>query len=258
MTSHYDQLVEDQLQPAAGRDLANWATMVRRLHVTEVPDGVDNINVDGRRVVGAIQGFGQLWRKTYRVRLEGAAVTPAEVIAVWKRRFASFWPAGARFHSPLSGLAPGVVVLLDQLLPGHLRLSSGVMILYADDVSFTVMSAEGMPFAGWNTFSAFEQDGVTVAQVQVLMRADDPLFELAMVVFAHRMEDRHWQQTLHNLAAYFGVRAPVEYQTVRLDRRRQWSKAGNVWYNAAVRSALHTLAARVRPPRPTSTPIRRR
>lgn len=252
MASQRDQRIADQAGLAGGRDLANWATMVRRLHVSEVPDGVDNINVDGRRVVGAIQGFGQLWQKTYRIRLEGAAVTPGEVIAVWKERFASFWPAGSRFHSPQGGLAPGVVVLLDQLLPGHLRLSSGVMILYADAVSFTVMSAEGMPFAGWNTFSAFEADGVTVAQVQLLMRADDPLYELAMVLFAHRMEDRHWQQTLHNLAGYFGVQAPVAYQTVRLDRRRQWSKTGNVWYNAAVRSALHTLAMRVRSPRLTS------
>jgi hypothetical protein len=256
MTSHHDQLTEDQAEFAAGRDLANWATMVHRLHVTEVPHGVDNLNVEGRRVVGAIQGFGQLWQKTYRIRLEGAAVTPAEVIAVWKQQFASFWPAGSRFHSPRSGLAPGVVVLLDQLLPGHLRLSIGVMILYADAVSFTVMSAEGMPFAGWNTFSAFEADGVTVAQVQLLMRSDDPLFELAMILFAHRMEDRHWQQTLHNLAAHFGVQAPVAYQTLRLDRRRQWSRAGNLWYNAAVRSALHNLAARVRPPRPGSTPVR--
>jgi hypothetical protein len=254
MASGDHQLVEDQAQLAAGRDLANWATAVRRLHVTEVPDGVDNLNVDGRRVVGAIQGFGQLWQKTYRIRLEGATVTPAEVIAVWKQRFASFWPAGSRFHSPQGGLAPGVVVLLDQLLPGHLRLSSGVMILYADAVSFTVMSAEGMPFAGWNTFSAFEEDGVTVAQVQVLMRADDPLFELAMVVFGHRMEDRHWQQTLQNLAAFFGVQTPVAYQTLRLDRRRQWSKAGNLWYNAAVRSALHTLAAQFSPGDPPTRP----
>jgi hypothetical protein len=244
MNSRHDQLVEEQAQSAAHRDLANWATSVGRLHVTRVPDGVDNINVDGRRVVGAIQGFGQLWRKTYRIRLEGAAVTPGEVIAVWKQRFASFWPSGSRFHGPLTGLKPGMVVLLDQMLPGRLRLSSGVMILYADEESFTVMSAEGMPFAGWNTFSAFEVDGVTIAQVQLLMRADDPVFELAMLLFAHKMEDRHWQQTLHNLAAHFDVKATVEYQTVRLDRRRQWSKAGNVWYNAVVRSALHTLAAR--------------
>ncbi len=256
MASRHDQPIEDQAPVVAGRDLANWATAVRRLHVSGVPDGVDNINVDGRRVVGAIQGFGQLWQKTYRIRLEGAKVTPAEVVAVWKQQFANFWPAGSRFHSPDGGLTPGVVVLLDQLLPGHLRLSSGVMILYADEVSFTVMSAEGMPFAGWNTFSAFEDDGVTVAQVQLLMRADDPLFELAMVLFAHRMEDRHWQQTLHNLAAHFGVEAPVLYQTVRLDRRRQWSRAGNLWYNAAVRSALHTLAGQLRRQRPSSMPIR--
>jgi hypothetical protein len=77
-------------------------------------------------------------------------------------------------------------------------------------------------------------------------------------LFAHRMEDRLWQQTLHNLAADFGVQAPVLYQRVRLDRRRQWFKAGNVWYNAAVRSALHTLATQLRPHRPTSTPIRHR
>jgi hypothetical protein len=45
---------------------------------------------------------------------------------------------------------------------------------------------------------------------------------------------------------------------VRLDRRRQWASAGNLWYNAALRSALHTLAARVHPhhSRPTSTPVR--
>jgi hypothetical protein len=256
MASRDNQLTEDRTELAAGRDLANWATAVRRLQVSEVPDGVDNINVDGRRVVGVLQGFGQLWRKTYRIRMDGAAITPAEVIAVWKQRFAGFWPAGSRFYSPPGGLAPGVVVLLDQLLPGHLRLSSGVMILYADEVSFTVMSAQGHPLAGWNTFSAFEADGVTVAQVQVLMRADDPLYELGMLVFAHRMEDRHWQQTLHNLAAHFGVQAPVQYQTVRLDRRRQWSRAANLWYNAAVRSALHTLAVQLGRKRPTSTPVR--
>jgi hypothetical protein len=69
------------------------------------------------------------------------------------------------------------------------------------------------------------------------------------------MEDRHWQQTLHNLAAHFGLNQPVEYyQTICLDRRRQWSKVGTVWHNAAVRSALYTLGALFRSDRPTSTP----
>jgi len=253
MTSGHDGSLEQQAHPDAARDQANWASMAGTLHVTEIPDGVANINVEGLRVVGAVQGFGQLWRKTYRIRLDGAAVTPAEVVAVWKERFSSFWPRGSRFHAPLTGLAPGVVALLDQMLPGRLRLSSGVMVLYADDESFTVMSAEGMPFAGWNTFSAYDVDGVTVAQVELLMRADDPVFELCMLLFAHRMEDRHWQQTLHNLAASFGVAGSVRYQTVCLDRQRQWSNAGNVWRNAAIRSALYTLAAPIRVARRTRT-----
>jgi hypothetical protein len=230
----------------AARDAANWAKAVQRLRVTEVPTGVANINVSGRRAIGPIQGFGRLWQKTYRVPLKGASVKPAEVVTVWKERFSSFWPSGSRFHAPLAGMAPGSVVLLDQMLPGHLRLSSGVLVLYADEESFTVMAAEGMPFAGWNTFSAFEADGVTVAQVQLLMRASDPLFEVAMTLFAHRMEDRHWQQTLRNLAAHFGATGEVEHRTVCLDPRWQWGKVGNIWYNAAIRSALYLVADRTR------------
>jgi hypothetical protein len=57
MASRDNQLTEDQAQLAAGRDLANWATAVRRLQVSQVPDGVDNINVDGRRVVGGGKRF---------------------------------------------------------------------------------------------------------------------------------------------------------------------------------------------------------
>jgi hypothetical protein len=45
---------------------------------------------------GPVQGFGRLWRKTYLVRLEHARATPAEVTAVWRRRFSEAWPAQAR------------------------------------------------------------------------------------------------------------------------------------------------------------------
>jgi hypothetical protein len=58
------------------------------------------------------------------------------------------------------------------------------MLLYADEVSFTVMSARGDALCRLDTFSAFRMDGVTVAQVPLLMRADDPPFGLAMVVVA--------------------------------------------------------------------------
>ncbi len=95
-------------------------------------------------------------------------------------------------------------------------------------------------------------DGVTVAQTQVLLRANDPLYELAMPLAVHRREDRFWQQTLTNLARQLGVADPVVTTTaVCVDRRRQWSNAGNLWHNAGIRTALYTLAAPLRALRPT-------
>jgi len=101
-------------------------------------------------------------------------------------------------------------------------------------------------FAGWITFSAFAQEGFTYAQAQVLMRASDPLYELGMSLGGHRQEDAHWVHTLSALAAHFGVEAAVEVQSVCVDRRRQWSRAGNVWQNAGIRSAVHMLSAPIR------------
>ena len=46
-------------------------------------------------------------------------------------------------------------------MPGGLKLSTGVLVLYADDESFTLMTPQGHMFAGWITFSAFVSDGVT-------------------------------------------------------------------------------------------------
>jgi ferric-dicitrate binding protein FerR (iron transport regulator) len=44
---------------------------------------------------------------------------------------------------------------------------AGVMVLYADGESFTVMTAEGHPEAGRNSFSAYEDEDVTtVAQTE--------------------------------------------------------------------------------------------
>ncbi|MCA1848861.1 MAG: hypothetical protein LC704_07745 [Actinobacteria bacterium] len=64
------------------RDAAFWARRVDRLEVSDVPEGAANVNVQGRREVGALQGFGKLWQKTYRVRLTGVEATPAEVVQV--------------------------------------------------------------------------------------------------------------------------------------------------------------------------------
>lgn len=69
------------------RDTTFWAEPVETLMVSEAPAGAVNLNVDGRRVMGPLQGFGQLWQKTYRAELSGADVTPAEVVKIWKEKF---------------------------------------------------------------------------------------------------------------------------------------------------------------------------
>jgi hypothetical protein len=230
------------------RDAAHWAKHVTTLRLGEVPAEAINLNVTGKRVVGPLQGFGKLWQKTYRVELTGVKTTPAEVIATWKQAFGSFWPPSGRFYGPLTSIAPGDVALLNLSVGGGVKLSTGILVLYADEESFTFMTPEGHIFAGWITFSAAaEPDGVTAAQVQVLLRANDPLYELGMPIVVQRREDRFWQQTVANLARHLGVADPaVTTVAVCVDRKRQWSNARNLWHNAGVRTALYTLGAPLR------------
>lgn len=232
---------------AGARDATSWAKAVSTLNVSAVPEGAVNINVEGRRLAGPIQGFGKMWQKTYQVRLARERVSPEELIGAWKARFTDFWPEGNAFYAPLTGIAPGEVALIGMTLPGRMKLSTGVMVLYADEESFTLMTPEGHMFAGWITFSAIERDGETVAQTQVLMRASDPVFELGLSLGGHKQEDSFWEQTLINLAGHFGdAAAAVDTQVVCVDKRRQWSKWRNVWHSSAIRSTIYMLGAPVR------------
>jgi hypothetical protein len=230
-------------EQAAARDATSWAKSVSQLRVSEVPEGALNLNVEGRRLASPIQGFGKMWQKTYQVRLPAGRVSAPEVIATWKRRFPDFWPDGNRFYGPLTGIAPGDVALLNMTMPGKMKLSTGVMVLYADEESFTLMTPEGHMFAGWITFSATAVGDETVAQAQVLMRASDPIFELGLTMGGHKQEDRFWQQTLTALAAHFEHEAEVDTQVVCVDRRRQWSRWRNLWQSSAIRSTIYTMGA---------------
>jgi hypothetical protein len=224
----------------------SWAKDISRLTVDGAPEGALSLNVEGRRLLSPIQGFGKMWQKTYQVRLPAGRVPATELIATWKQRFPDFWPDGNRFYAPLTGIAPGEVALLNMTLPGRMKLSTGVMVLYADEESFTLMTPQGHMFAGWITFSAAELEDETIAQAQVLMRASDPIYELGLALGGHRQEDRFWQHTLTQLAAAFGHDAEVDTQVVCVDRARQWSRWTNVWQSAAIRSTLYTLGAPVR------------
>lgn len=230
------------------RDAANWAGHVETLKVADVPAGAVNINVDGRRVVGPLQGFGTLWQKTYQVRLCREGLTPAEVIQAWKEHFPEFQPPQNRFYPSVAGVAPGEVVLINASLQG-LPVGTGVMVLYADDESFTLMTPEGHPESGWVTFSAFqdeEDEGTIIAQVQSMARANDPIYELGFRFGASRMQEQIWTHVLSSLAAHFACAQDVSLSKSCVDPKLQWSQAKNIWHNAAMRSMLYTLGAPAR------------
>jgi len=192
-----------------------------------------------------VQGFGKMWQKTYRMDA-GPQIEPQQAIATWREHFPEFWPKGNRFAGALTGINPGDVALLDLAIGGGVKLSTGVFVLYADSESFTLMTPQGHMFAGWITFSAESESETTIVQAQVLMRANDPLYEIAMTLGGHAKEDKFWAATLIALGQRLGIGDPkVETRSTCVDSKRQWRHSGNVWHNSMVRSVLQTLAAPV-------------
>ncbi len=187
------------------RDAGNWAKPVETMDVHDIPSNAINLNVQGRKPMSPLQGFGQMWQKTYRIRLEDITITPQAVIKEWKAHFPEFWPKGNDFYGPLQGVEPGEVAVLNLAMPGGARLSTGIRVIYADEESFSFMTPQGHMFAGMITFNAFDDHGVTVIQIQALIRGSDPIYEMSFRLgFGHKSEDKFWFDTLRNLAAHFG------------------------------------------------------
>ena len=237
----------DDKQP---RDMAYWAQPITTMKVGSMPTGALNLNVEGRQAMSPLQGFGQLWQKTFRVRLSGTSISPTEVIRIWKEQFPAFWPKWDHFYKPVTGIAPGEVALINMLLPGDIPhgipLSTGVLVIYADEESFTFMNPEGHMYAGWITFSAYEEEDCTIVQIQVLVRANDPAYELGSRLGATKSENRFWQYTVKSVAAHFGVNETVQTRVVCIDPRVQWSQFWNIWQNAAIRTFLYRMLTPVR------------
>ena len=234
-------------EPRTPRDQESWARPVDRLSTTARSAGPDTVT--GRRVSGPVQGFGQMWQKTFSVRLDGVDLAPDAVVAHWKAAFPTFWPRGSTFYAPLAGITPGEVALLEvPPVPGSpVKMSTGVLVIYADRESFTFMTPEGHALSAWITFSAFRDGPVTVVQVQALERTSDPLIELTYMLGANRANDRFWERTLENLARSLGVAEPViSAQKVCVDRRRQWRYVRNLRHSAALNMAIGTLTAPAR------------
>jgi anti-anti-sigma factor len=232
-------------RPASTRSTESWAKPVDRLSIVEIPAGALSLNVHGRRLFGPLQGFGQMWQKTYRIALRKRELTPQQVIATWKENVPRLKPPEKRFYPNSLGIAPNELVLIDAQTPGG-PISTGVMVLYAGAESFTLMTPAGHPEAGWVTFSSYVEDGCTFAQVQVLARASDPLYELAFRFAGSKLQDRIWTHVLTELAALLGTSGDVQMHKTLLDPQLQWNRAGNIWYNAQLRTLLYSPIGLIR------------
>ena len=222
------------------RNADSWAQPVNRMTAGDLPADAINLNVTGRRPTSPLQGFGQLWQKTYRIRLAGTAVPSEILIKEWKTHFSEFWPKGNRFFGPVTGIAPGDVAVLNLAVPGGMKLSTGIRVIYADEESFSFMTPEGHMFAALITFSAYVEDDYTTAQIQLLVRANDPVYEMSFRLgFGHKAEDVFWHQTLNNLAAHFDTTGIITQHNVLVDKKVQWGEAKNIWQNAAIRTAIY-------------------
>lgn len=218
------------------RNVDSWASPIDKFHVSEAADGGLKGNVEGREPVGPLQGFGQLWQKTYEVPIPGPS--PKEVIATWKENFGDFWYPSNKFYAPAAGIEPGEIALIGGG-KGPTKVTTGVRVIYADEVSWSYMNPEGHPWAGIVTFSAHEDDaGTTAARVDLLVRANDPIYELGFKIYVSRLEDKIWHHTLTQLAAHFGSHAIVTMNSHLVDSKRQWNRFGNIWKNSAIRTLL--------------------
>lgn len=190
---------------------------------------------------GTDTGFGELWRKTYTLRLEGN-VDPEELVTRWRSEVSSFWPNSTHLASR-GRMARGRGLLLHVATPvGHMETALVVESLSPRSFQFGTM--RGHMFAGTVTCSAGVDDSGGYAEVLTLFRTSDPLFEIGFKLGGGKYEDWFWTNTLGNLAKTLGVHGRVLLRRERLDRRRRWQNALNVWSNAAIRTALAALGRR--------------
>jgi hypothetical protein len=205
---------------------------------SEILAEADELDLGDQRAFGPEEGFGRLWRKIHRIRLTGSSASPERVISDWKAHFGEFWPGDNRFFGAITALQPGELAVISLEMPATVTLSSGVILTESHPRGFTLVTPKGHMLAGCLQFSADADAGLTTANVDMRIRAADPLFEIGMVLFGHRRENRFWEQTLRNLAAWYHVSGELQTRVICEDRTYQWSRARNILHNGAIRNGL--------------------
>ncbi len=247
MAGELDYLDKDTISKLQGmisgdiwQDDYGWAPYVVTLSSKHIDKDAINKNVDGRRVIGPLKGFGPIWEKNYILTIKQCQYQPADLVSIMKKNLPSFQPAQNKFYTSPQGIAPGEVVLIDSKTPGGI-VSTGVMVLYADDTSFTLITPQGHPEAGWVTFSARNDDGAVIFHIQGLASTSDPFYEIAFKIAGSKFQETIWTHVLSSLAAYLEVEPDIEVTKSVVDQDFHWTNIRNMWYNAQIRSIPYNL-----------------
>lgn len=225
---------------------ANTSEQISAVISDPLPQEALAENVVGRDVTAVEDGFGKLWRKRFWIRLSGTSVTPEGLIDVWTKRYTEFWPKGSHLYQPPEGLSTGDIAAADLAMIGGTRVGTGIIVINDTDTSFSFATLQGHTFCGTITFSAAEEDGATVARVDVLLRASDPIYEIGMPLGGHQHENKFWESSLRALAKYAGIEAQPGMEMEVLDSKRQWRNATNVVHNAFLHTAFTVVTRPIR------------
>ena len=230
-------------QSAQGeKTLPGWSKAVRRADLRKRPQGMVNINMNGRQPTSPHLGFGRMLLRRYCLTLPDAEIKPSGIMQVWKDNFSDFWPPGNRFYTEAGTITPGEIGFLNLRMPGGLILATGVLVSYADETSFSLMTLQGHMFAGWINFSSYLEDGNIVIEIQALIRPNDLLYELSFLLgFGPRSEDAFWVNALENLSENFGLHGNISKTVELIDARMQWRNFFNIMYNAGLGSTLYLI-----------------
>jgi anti-anti-sigma factor len=228
-------------EPAKALDAACWAGSVEKLKTGNIKGDPIDLNVNGRHTAGPIQGFGQLWEKTYRLDLSDTKLSPNQLIDILENNFPKFQPPENRFFPSKAGIKTGEVVLINADTPGGL-VATGILVLYAGKDTFTFITPQGHPEAGWVTFKSFEEKGHVIMQIKGLARASDPVFEIAFRAAGSKLQRQIWTHVLESLAKYTGSSAQVKFNAERIDSTLQWPRFFNVFRNAQISSIMYSIS----------------
>lgn len=224
------------LEVTAGKQSdEGWAPFIEKIKVTEKPEGALVKNMDNRRLQAQINGFGKMWQKTFRLMIDKPEFTPEDIINKLKQNFVAFQVPENFFFPTSKGLSPGALVFIDSATPGGV-VSTGIYVLYMDDTSFTYVTPQGHPEAGWITFSAKEEEGKIRLQIQGLVRASDPFFEIAYAIAGQAFQEKIWLNVLTQMAKHLEIEDNGQMVKYKPANYCQWGKCGNIWYNAQLRS----------------------